>query len=94
MTTGSTAGDTGPTLILLKSEKKRPKFINKCLEKHGLTPVSTIVMTPNAYMTDKAWVLVSKVVVKGYRSMSFVRCNPQWMILKLLNGFGSHEQVL
>ena len=45
-------------------------------------------------MTDKAWVLVSKASVKGYRSMSSVHDNPQWMMIELLNGFGSHKQVL
>ena len=56
--TGSTSGDTGPTIILLKGEKKRPQFTEKCLEKHGLAPGSTIVMTQNAYMTDEAWALI------------------------------------
>ena len=63
--TGSTAGVTGPTIILLKGEKKRPQFTDGFLEKHGLAPGSTIIMTPNTYMTDKEWVLVSKVIVKG-----------------------------
>ena len=92
--TGSTAGVTGPTIILLKGEKKRQQFTDGFLEKHGLAPGSTIIMTPNAYMTDKAWVLVSEAIVKGYRSMPLVRDNPQWMILELLDGFGSHERVL
>ena len=49
-----------------------------------------MVMTPNSYMTDKAWVLVSKEVVKGYRLVIFVRDNPQWMILELIDGLDSH----
>ena len=90
MRAGSTAGDTGPTLIFLGGEKKRPQFTKKFLEKHGLAPGSTIVMTSNAYMTDEAWVLVSKSVVKGYRPMPFVRDNPQWIMLDILDSFGSH----
>ena len=45
-------------------------------------------------MTDKAWVLLLKAVVKGYRSIPFVRGNQQWMMIELLNGFGSHGEVL
>ena len=63
--TGSTAGVTGPTIILLKGEKKRQQFTDEFLEKHGLAPGSTIIMTPNAYMTDKAWVLVSKAIAES-----------------------------
>ena len=92
--TGSTAGDIGPTIILLEGVKKRPQFTETFLKKHGLAPGYTIVMIPNAYMTYKSWVLVSKEVVKGYRLMPFVRANTQWMMLNLLDGFGSHELVM
>ena len=43
--TWSTAGDTGPTIVLLKGENKRPQFTDEFLEKHGLESGSTIVMT-------------------------------------------------
>ena len=56
--TGSTAEDTGPTRIFFKGEKKSTRFTEKLLEKHGLAPGSTIVITPNAYMTDETWVLL------------------------------------
>ena len=92
--TGSTTGDTGPTIILLKGEKKRPQFTNKLLEKHGLAMGSTIVMTPNAYMTYRVCVLVSKAVMKGYRLMPFLHDNQQLMVLEILDGFGSHERFL
>ena len=92
--TGSTAGDTGPTIIFIKGEKKRPKFTEKLLKKHRILLGSTIAVTTNAYMTDKSCVLVFKSVVKGYRSMTFVYDNPQWMMLNLLGGFGFHAIVL
>ena len=50
--TGSIAGDTGPNIILIKGENKRPQFTNKLLEKHGLAPGSTIFMTPNTYTAE------------------------------------------
>jgi hypothetical protein len=54
----------------------------------------TIVMTENAYMTDKAWLEVLQSIVKGYRSMPYVADNPKWLMLELLDGFKSHENVL
>ena len=74
--TGSTTGGTGPTVFLVKSENKGFIFTDKFLEKHGLAPGSTIIMTPNAYMTDEAWVLLSKAIVKVYRPMPLLRGNP------------------
>ena len=91
--TGSTAGDTGPTINFSRAKRRgynSPTNSSRRTDLHrGL-----VVMTPNAYMTDKAWVLVSKAVVKGYRSMQFVHDNPQWIMLELLDGFGSHKRVL
>ena len=53
-----------------------------------------IIVTPNTCMTDKAWVLISKEIVKEYRSMPLVCDNLQWMILELFESVGSHERVL
>ena len=39
--TVSTAGGIGPTVIMVKSEKKRLIFTDKFLEKHGLAPPSS-----------------------------------------------------
>ena len=54
----------------------------------------TIIINPNAYMTDGVWVLVTHMIMKGYRLMLFVKQNPQWMVLELLDGFVTHELVL
>ena len=51
-------------------------------------------MTDNAFMTNKAWLEVSKAIVNGYRSLPYVKENPEWHMLKLLDGFKSHENVL
>jgi hypothetical protein len=91
---GTVAGDTGPTIFLLKGTKKWTFFTNDFLQRHGMAIGSTIVMTENAYMTDKAWLESSQSIVKGYRSMPFVTDNPDWSLVELLNGFKSHENVL
>ena len=93
--TGSVAGTTGPTIFLLKGAKQnRKEFSDEFLVKYGCAPGSTIIMTESAYMTDEAWLEASKAIVKGYRSMPYVKDNPHWLVLELLDGFKSHENVL
>ena len=58
--TGTVGGTTGPTIILLKGEKKNPIYTDEFLVKHGMAPGSTIIMTENAYMTDNAWIAVTR----------------------------------
>ncbi len=89
--TGTVAGDTGPTIFLLKGTKKRAFFTDDFFVRHGMAIGSTIVMTENAYMTDNAWGEASKSIVKGYRSMPFVAENPNWLMVELLNGFKLHK---
>ena len=48
-------------------------------------------MTENSYMTDVAWLECSKAIVKGYRAMPYVKENPDWSMVELLDGFRSHE---
>ena len=92
--TGTVGGTTGPTIILLKGEKKNLIYTDEFLVKHGMAPGSTIIMTENAYMTDNAWIAVTKALMKGYREMPFAKENPHWNMFEFLDGFGSHERVL
>jgi len=55
---------------------------------------STIIMTENAYMTDEAWLKASEAIVRGYRSLPYVKENEEWLMVELLDGFKSHENVL
>ena len=89
--TGSVAGDTGPTIILLKGKIKRAIFNDAYLVRHRLKPGSTIIMTENAFMTHDAWYKATKAIIYGYNEMPVIRDNPQWAILKFLDDFGSHE---
>lgn len=61
--------------------------------RQGLDPGSTIIMTENAFMTDEAWLEMTKALCKGYRMMPYLSENPEWFFFKPLDGFGSHEQV-
>ena len=93
--TGTCAGTTGPTIFLLKGKgKPKAAFTDEFLLKHGLALGSTIIMTDNAFMTDEAWLEASKAIVKGYRSLPYVKENPDWRMLELLDGFKSRKTVL
>ncbi len=88
--TGCIAGDTGPTIFLCSGKKKRAGFTDKVLLQNGAAPGSTIIMTENAYMTNDAWEEMAPNIVKGIRQMPVVRDNPQWWVLEVFDGFGSH----
>jgi hypothetical protein len=66
--TGTMSGTTRPTYFLLKGTACKQSFNNTYLIKYGMKPGSTI-MTENAYMTDDAWLQVSKEIVKGYSTV-------------------------
>ena len=59
---GVTSGHNGPTAFLMKGKKKRPGFTDKFLVEHGCEPGSTVVMTENSFMTNAAWIEISKKV--------------------------------
>ena len=92
--TGTPGGATGPTIFVLKGVQAKKEFSDDCLLKYGMDVGSTIRMTESAYMTDVAWLQASKAIVKGYRHLPYVRDNEQWLVLELLDGFKSHENVL
>ena len=58
--TGIVAGDTGPTIIILKGKIKRAIFSDAYLVRHGLKPGSTIIMTEKSFMIHVAWYKVTK----------------------------------
>ena len=55
---------------------------------------STIIMTKNANMTDDALQEASKAIVKRYHSLPYIAENKDLLMLELLDGFKSHENVL
>ena len=88
--TGAVSGEQGPTTFLLKGLRKPHGFTVNFLEKNGVVVGSTIVMTENAYMTEVAWETMTPVLVKGIRSMSVIKDNPQWWAIEVFDGFGPH----
>ena len=51
----SSFGSNGPTAFIMNGKKRRNFYDERFLENHGAAPGSTISMTYNAFVTDKAW---------------------------------------
>lgn len=62
--------------------------------KHGAAFGSTIAMTPNAYLTDDAWNEVAPSICAGIHSMPVIKDNPDWWVLEVVDGYGSHVNNL
>ena len=48
----------------------------------------------SAFMTTEAWMKLTPKLMKGYRSMPYLKENPQWFFLEITNGFGAHHNLL
>ena len=83
-------GKNGPTVFIMKGERRKEAYTDAFLVEHGCDPGSTITMTENVYMTDKAWVLITKFIADGYRHIPLIWDNTQWWMLDFFDGFGSH----
>ena len=58
--TAATGGATGPTQFLLEGVKVKTGYTANWLERHGAAPGSRIVMTPTAFMTERAWLEIAE----------------------------------
>lgn len=92
--TGTPGGSTGPTAFLMKGKRAREGFTDAFLKRNGAAEGSTICMTPSAYMTEEAWEAITPSIVKGIRSMPFIKDNPQWWVVEIFDGFGAHLSSL
>ena len=85
---------TGPTVFLLKGEKKKKHYTDEFLVRTRCALGSTIIMIENVYMTNEAWEEASKAIVPDYRQIPCVKNNPQWALVEFLVGVKTHEDVL
>jgi hypothetical protein len=51
-------------------------------------------MTPTGYMTEDAWVEMAPSMATGIRQMPVIRDNPEWWVVKNIDGFGPHTSSL
>jgi hypothetical protein len=75
--TGTPGGTIGPTAFLLKGKMVQSGFTDNFLLRNGATQGSTIVMTESAFMTEKAWDMMTPKMIKGICSLPFVKDNLQ-----------------
>ncbi len=90
---GSASGETGPWIFLLKGKKGLEKnHPLRNLERNfpGVLAGSKVVMTPNAYMTNEAWIKLTPFIANGIRNMAVIKDHPDWMVCMTLDEFGSH----
>ena len=67
----------------------------KNLHKYFKAPEgSEVVMTPNAFMNDKAWLEIITKLCKSIWRQEIIRDHPDWWVLLSLDGFTSHVKVL
>ena len=81
-------------MILLAGKQKRKFYTDKFLINNGAALGSTIIMTETAFMTTEAWVKMTPKLMKGYRSLPYIKDNPQWWFLEITDGFGAHHNSL
>lgn len=92
---GNANGNTGPTIWLLKGQKKRKKFSNGHLIKNGAAHGSAMLMTETVFMTEEAWAKITPDAIARLRNISdIVKANLRWWMLELLDGFGPHTSTL
>ena len=91
---GSAAGSDGPTAFLPPGKYRKHGYNDAFLVKHGAAVGSTIAMTDSGYMTEAAWIEIAPSMVRGIRAMPVICDNPDWWVVKIIDGFGPHTSSL
>ena len=87
---GSAGNVDGPRFYLAKGKEIEMSAF-KDFTKHFPAPEgSRVIMTPNAYMTDDAWVELVPFLCRGIRAMERIKDHPDLWVVLSLDGFGSH----
>ena len=66
-------GENMSTAFIMKGESIKAAYTDTFLVEHRCDPESTITMTGNTYMTDEAWVGITKSIVHGYWQTPLIR---------------------
>jgi len=90
---GFASGTQGPLIFLAKGKTMDRPSIKANLRSEGVPKGSTVLMTPNAFMTDVTWTKVVPILCKAIRNLPVIRDHPDWWIVIALDGFGSHINV-
>ena len=79
-----------PTVFLMEGNNRRSGFSDEYLVESGCSVGSTIKMTEKAFMIEEVWLIMTTKLIEGYRSLPYVKYNPQWYVMENFYGFGSH----
>ena len=71
-------GNNGPTAFIMEGKRRKAAYTDDFLVENRCEPGSTITMTESAYMTNEAWVGITKSTFDGYFQIPLIRENPQW----------------
>jgi hypothetical protein len=92
--TGSVGGSTGPVAFLMNGKQKYVGYTDAFLKKFGCVEGSTIAMTPTGFMTEDAWEKITQHIVTGIRSMPYIKENPQWEAIEIVDRYGARVSSL
>jgi hypothetical protein len=87
---GSSVNVDGPRIYLAKGKEIELPTFKEFTQHWPAPPGSRVVMTPNAYMTDDAWIELVPHLCKGVREMKVIKDHPNLWVVLSLDGFGSH----
>ena len=90
---GNAKGQEGPTGFMPSGKHRKGTFTDAFLVEQGAPPGSTLVMTPNGYMTEEAWEKISPSIAMGIRAI-VDKHNPDWWALKVVDGYTPHTTSL
>ena len=62
--------------------------------KHSLVEGSTIVMTPDPFMTTEDWEKMTQLLLKCYSSLQYLKEDPYWRYVEMTDGFGVHQFII
>lgn len=74
--------------------RRKTGYTDQFLVNNGAAKGSTIVMTPTGYMTEEAWIEMAPSIADGIRAMPVIVDNPDWWVVKIIDGFGPHTSSL
>jgi hypothetical protein len=92
---GNAAGNDGPSMYLMAGEQMPGHFeelygSSSFLRTSGAPRNSFVVMTPSAFMTNKAWDGAAEKLAKGIRAMPVIVDYPEFWLVLHLDGYKSH----
>jgi hypothetical protein len=90
---GSSANGDGPRFFLAKGKEIELETFRHFTVNYTAPPGSKVIMTPNAYMTDEAWMELVPHLCRGIRQMDVIKDLANLWVVLSLDGFGSHLEA-